>query len=65
MNEIKYYHVHRYNDEQKCALFVTNDNKVYGINIPYCMMTSSYFFEFEKRENNFEKSKPIEIKEIE
>ena len=71
---IKYYHVHVYNNKHLCALFVTNDDKVCGIDILRCVMTPSYYADFDKRINNgdfkkkvnngFKKFKPINIKEL-
>ena len=64
-NEIKYYYVLGYDKKDKFALFVTNDDKVYGINIPEWMMTSSFKNQNEERENkDLENSKRIEIKEL-
>ena len=66
-NDIKYYHVWQYgNYKEKCALFVTNDDKVYGINIDDRFMTSSYRSVIIENENNedLKKFKPIEIKEL-
>ena len=64
-NDIKYYHVWDYYKE-KCALFVTNDDKVYGININEWVITSSYRSVIKENENNedLKKFKPIEIKEL-
>ena len=64
-NDIKYYHVWDYLFD-KCALFVTNDDKVYGINIPPFVMTPSYKCVYNEYKNNgnSEKEKPIEIKEL-
>ena len=64
-NEIKYYHVHGFNDRHKCALFVTSDDKVYGIYIPERLMTLSYNNDILNEVNNdLENSKPIQIKEL-
>ena len=64
-NEIKYYHVWEYDSMIRCALFVTNNDKVYGINIPFKVMTSSYKYAYEEYIDNQEVSrKPIEIKEL-
>ena len=63
-NDIKYYHVWDY--YSKRALFVTNNDKVYGIDIPQCLMTPSYecvVVEY-KNNRNSGKEKPIEIKEL-
>ena len=49
--EIKYYYVFRHNTSLKCALFVTNDDKVYGINIPLFVRTPSFKWFFERRIN--------------
>ena len=64
-NDIKYYHVWD-SLRNKCALFVTNDDKVYGINIPFHNLTPSHKFGFNEYKNNgnSEKEKPIEIKEL-
>ena len=48
-NEIKYYHV-----LDKCAFFVTNDNRVYGIKIPFDIMTSSYKCELQQCKSNYD-----------
>ena len=54
-NDIKYYHVWHYyyeEKEHKSALFVTNDDKVYGIGIRSNIMTSSYRSVIKENENN-------------
>ena len=67
-NEIKYYHVYDIDFfGNKRALFVTNDKKVYGINIDLELMTPSYISIYDKIRNkrNMDKEKPIELKELE
>ena len=60
-SEIKYYHVYDYY-QHKCALFVTNDDKVYGINISSDVMTPSYECVFEQCKLDADiKMLPIEI----
>ena len=65
-NDIKYYHVWYGKDRNKCALFVRNDDKVYGINIYSDFMTPSYKCVYNEYKNNGipEKEKQIEIKEL-
>ena len=69
-NDIKYYHVfEQYCCKRrgcKCALFVTNNDKVYGINIPHHFMTPSYIRVIkQRRENkNFDELEAIEIEEL-
>ena len=66
-NDIKYYHVWNwgYKDKHKSSLFVTNDDKVYGININFWIMTPSYESVIEENKNkNLSKIKQIEIKEL-
>ena len=67
-NDIKYYHVwnYGYGKQHKSALFVTNDDKVYVIDIDERIMTSSYRSVIEKHRYNGDliKFKPIEIKEL-
>ena len=73
-NDIKYYHVWYYEhknwfintcDEHKSSLFVTNDDKLYGINIIRSYMTSSYRSVIEENTNkDLSELKPIEIKEL-
>ena len=66
INEIKYYNVFVNVYSIKCAIFVTNKDKVYGIDIQSDLMTSSYeSVNNDKMENeNQRKSEPIEIKEL-
>ena len=63
-NDIKYYHVWD-EGKHKSSLFVTNDDKVYGINIDNIIITLSYRSVSEENKNkNLSKLKPIEIKEL-
>ena len=63
MEDIKYYHVWENYFGAKRSLFVTNNDKVYGINILSMFMTSS---EFVSEDNiiYLVKSDPIEIKKL-
>ena len=66
-NDVKYYHVwYDYLEGHKCAFFVTNDDRVYGIDIIKDVMTPSYErgFKENKYKRYSEESKPIEIKEL-
>ena len=63
-NEIKYYHVYGYG-QNNCGLFVTNEDKVYGINIPKYVMTPSYEYVIKNGNNsNLKSLEPIEISEL-
>ena len=62
INDIKYYHVWEDYFDDKCSLFVTNNDKVYGI-ILSMFMTSSLFAS-ENYINDSKELHPFEIKEL-